>query len=595
MFRLRGEAMDKVFLSCAGVLLLAAPAAAATFEFRHGPLSLTFDEDTGALVRIDHEGEALAVASAGAVPVTFAVGPTGKIVWFEQMHLKRRLLKRARPSPGVLELRVRAGQYELIERYRLHPESPRLDRSATLTGRGAKTVKLRGFAFRTPGVRATREGFYRFPKRWPPGGNPLADMQPGRTRGGGGSVAPLLAQRSPKRTILWAAYTRDTPSVRVTEGRNQFDVSQGVQAAGYLRPNEPQEIGFVTMQVCPCDYWQALGHLWGWMDDVGLTVPSDRAEWVRDAVLYSFHPGGTIGSGFRDLGGFTAAAEHLLPALGRLGVTALWIMPVEHRSPYWPFDYYRFMEHLGTGEEYRGLVARAHAAGLHVLQDIVPHGGSPQSVHNVEHPEFMLRREDGSTLHYWLNDFALPAWQAYVAKVADHYVREYDVDGYRVDACYGSKEINWNPKVPYARASLSRLHGGLGMVRGIRQAVKKRKAADGAILAEVESARHLAVSDAEYDFGFCYNLCHQWRRLPAAQFAAALGEYLEEQKYVEPRGAVRLRHVESHDSLRSQLWYGVRGLRAMYALSAWIDGMPLIYHEMECGHAFADCAMQMVG
>jgi TRAP-type C4-dicarboxylate transport system substrate-binding protein len=79
----------------------------------------------------------------------------------------------------------------------------------------------------------------------------------------------------------------------------------------------------------------------------------------------------------------------------------------------------------------------------------------------------MLRREDGSTLTYWLNDFARPDWQDYVARVAAHYVREYDVDDYRIDACYGSKEYNWDPAIPYARASHAGLKGMRSRATGV--------------------------------------------------------------------------------------------------------------------------------
>ncbi|NQT52900.1 hypothetical protein HQ576_12655, partial [bacterium] len=478
------------------------------------------------------------------------------------------------------------GDYELIERYTLDAALPRLDRSATLTYRGKDTPKLRGLAFKTTGIIAPGDGFYRLPGKWPPLSHPFAEMKPGTQRHGRGSISPLLVQIAPKRCLLFASMATDTPSVQVTEDKGQLEVAQGIQAAGYLRPNEPQHIGSVTMQVVEASYWDALPRLWDWMDSVGLKVPADRPEWVQDAILYEFHPGGTIGSNWTDLGGFKAAAEKLLPTLPELGVTAIWIQPVEYRSPYWPLDYYRFMDGLGTADEYKALVKKAHDLGLKVIQDIVPHGGAPQAVHNQKHPEFMLRREDGTTLSYWLNDFARPDWQDYVANVAAHYVKTYGTDGYRVDACYGSKEFNWDPAIPYARASLAGLHGGLGMLRRIRKAVRQHNT-NGALLAEVESSRHLGESDADYDFTLCYHVLHEWRRRPAADFVRFLQDYLEEQQLCAPRGSIRLRHIESHDSLRSQLWYGVRGMETMYALSAWIHGMPLAYMEMEDGHSDA--------
>ena len=564
---------------------LLAGAQAQPLEFASGPWKLTFDPTDGALQQITCYAQELAAGVGSAV--SFSIGPTNKIVALEKMGLSRRLIKQERPTPDMLELTISAGSFEWVERYHLLVNPPRLDRSLRLINRGSETVKLRGVTFRTAGVKATGEGFYRFPAVWPATNHRFTDLQAGRLLRGHGSLAPVLAQLASHRTLVWTSFADDSPWVDVTEGAGEFDVRQGLNAAGYLRPNQPQDFGAVTLQVLDGDYWAALAQLGRWMDAVGLRVPEDRPEWVREAILYSFHPGGTTGGQWKDLGGFQAATERLLPTLPRLGVNAVWILPVEYKSPYWPMDYYRFADGLGDGAQYRTLVAKAHALGLRVWQDLVPHGGAPTAVHNQAHPEFMLLREDGTHLNYWLNDFAWPGWQRYIADVASHYVREYGIDGYRVDACFGSKEFNWNPTIPYARASLATMHGGLEMLRGIRTAVRQNNPQYGSILGEVESARHEEVTDAVYDFGFCYNLCRQWNALDAGPYVSALQDYLEEQKLAEPRGAMRLRHVESHDSLRAQGWYGVRGMRAMYALSAWIDGIPMIYQGMEDGHGFA--------
>ncbi len=555
---------------------------AQALEFASGSWKLAFNDADGALQSIAFGGQELATGSGAAI--SFSIGPTNKIVALEKMNLSRKLIKQARPAPDTLELTIAAGSFEWTERYRAFADAPRLDRALRLVNRGAEVLKLRGVNFRTLGVKAAGDGCYRVPGVWPTTSHRFAELQAGRVHRGRGTLAPALAQLANGRTLAWTSYAEDAPWIDVTEGTGALDVRQGLNAAGYLRPNQPQDFSFVSLQVLEGDYWAALAQLGGWMDAVGLQVPADRPAWVSEAILYSLHPGGTIGSQFKDLGGFQAATERLLPTLPRLGVNTLWILPVEHKSPYWPFDYYRFADGLGDAAQFRALVAKAHALGFHVWQDLVPHGGAPEAVHNQAHPEFMLQLEDGSHLNYWLNDFALPAWQRYIADVAAHYVKDYGVDGYRVDACSGSKDNNWNPAIPYARASLAKMWGGLEMLRGIRAAVRRENPRAGSILAECESTRHEAVADAVYDFGFCYNLCRQWNVLEAGPYVSALQDYLEEQKLAGPRGVLRLRHVESHDSLRAQGWYGVRGLRAMYALSAWIDGIPMIYQGMEDGH-----------
>jgi hypothetical protein len=566
---------------------------AAEKEVTHGPLKLAFDLSTGNLLQIMFRDEIIAQTPTGVLPMSFAVGPVDRIQWAEDLNLRPQLVKFDEPAPGTVELTVRLGQFELVERYQLYANQARLDRSAILTNRASDAVKLRNFLVRTAGIRAGGNGFYRYPQTWPPTQHDFSSMVAGRVqpRGGSvaeasGSIAPLVAQLSPKRTILWLTCSNDDPAIALTEGNGQFEVRQEIQAMGYLRPHQPQEIGFASLLIVEADYWSSLAAYQDWLKEIGVKVPPDRAAWVPGAVTYAFHPGGTIGSNWRDLGGFKPARDLLMPTLKPLGITTAYILPVEMKSPYNPADYYHIMDGLGTDTEYAALVDRAHQMGLHVLQDLVPHGGTPSSLHNQLHPEFMLRREDGTTLNYWTNDFARPDWQAYIAKVAAYYVEKYNIDGYRVDAADGSKEENWDPNIPYARASLARLWGGLGMLRSSRAAVKKLKPRDGAILAEVSSTRYWPFCDLMYDFTFLRLLCLEWRREEPAQYAARLQEFFAEQAMVEPPGAVWLREIESHDTLRAQLWWGVEGMRTMYALSAWINGVPLIYQGMERGHSF---------
>ncbi len=148
----------KWFVRAIGVLAaVVSTASAASFIFRHGQLELTFDEATGALVRLARGNEVLAEAGPDRSPVSFGIGEYQKTTWAEQLKPGRKLVKREQPSPDTLELTVTLGDYEVVERYKLHAGSPRVDRSATLTNRGKETVKLRAFTFRTPGLKATPE------------------------------------------------------------------------------------------------------------------------------------------------------------------------------------------------------------------------------------------------------------------------------------------------------------------------------------------------------------------------------------------------------------------------------------------------------
>lgn len=82
-------------------------------------------------------------------------------------------------------------------------------------------------------------------------------------------------------------------------------------------------------------------------------------------------------------GGDLEGLRRRLPHLKRLGVDAVWLTPPTHGqwiSPaiatrgyhgYWPYDFTAVDPHFGTLEDYRRMVADAHALGIKVIQDIV--------------------------------------------------------------------------------------------------------------------------------------------------------------------------------------------------------------------------------
>ncbi|MBQ9445031.1 MAG: hypothetical protein IJU61_00465 [Victivallales bacterium] len=222
---------------------------------------------------------------------------------------------------------------------------------------------------------------------------------------------------------------------------------------------------------------------------------------------------------------------------------------------------------------------------MHVLQDIVPHGGSNTYPRAKQHPEWLVQQEDGSTLYYWCFDFNWPSWIDYMKDVARHYVKTYGIDGYRIDACGGSKIPNWNPNIPYSRASQSLTPGGIHMQKAIRDGSREFNPA-AATLAETGSNVFGAISDCLYDFTFCYDMMQGLRKRDPARFVDDLRRWLHEQQCTDLPGQIRLRHIESHDSLRAEYWYD-RGMRRAMAISAWIPGIPMVYQDMEDGHGYS--------
>lgn len=569
-------------------------------------VTLRFHETTGNLSAVIYRDRELTL-SGGGERQSFDIRVDEDWIYGKSRDTLR-VIGRERLSEEAVQISVALGDWEIDFTYRLegvpqdapgkdatpNPGGPTIVRSARLKYKGDTAVRVHAFWCDYPLFRFEDEARFFSPTAYPPGDIDVAALPLNVSRHFGDSMSPLVLQLSPKCSLFFLNDdlnpNADRGGVSVekriasgTDGVPGLRISQSFNIQALMAPGSSQQLGEAVCRIVDGDGETALRNIHDWMAGHGHVVPPDIPDGFPGAVLYSFHPGGTIGSGMSDLGGFRAALP-LLDRIADLGATGIWIMPIEDESLYSPRDYYKFQPGLGTPDDYRALVDRAHELGLGVLQDNVPHGGRNSYPRALEHPEWLLYDEEGKTLDYWCYDFNWPSWQEYIGQVVDFYLREYDIDGYRVDACGGSKIPNWNPDIPYARASHSQSQGGLGMLRTIREKTRSHKPRTGAVLAEVQGSVYGTVSDAVYDFTGCYNVFHDLRRRSPEEFVGNLRLWLHRQQYAELKGLLRLRHVESHDALRAQLWYGTRAHRSLMALTAWIHGIPLVYHNEEVGH-----------
>jgi maltooligosyltrehalose trehalohydrolase len=183
----------------------------------------------------------------------------------------------------------------------------------------------------------------------------------------------------------------------------------------------------------PCSRWQPQGvrgpsavvHLPGLSERRGLSLD--------DLVLYELH----VGS-FSPEGTFDAVIPRLRE-LRELGVTALELMPVAtfpgERG--WGYDgLYTWAPHpcYGGPEGLARLVEAAHRAGLGVVLDVVyNHVGPGDEALRAFGPYFTDRHETswGDAL-----DYAQPAVREWAIQNAVMWVRDYGIDGLRLDAAH---------------------------------------------------------------------------------------------------------------------------------------------------------------
>ena len=366
----------------------------------------------------------------------------------------------------------------------------------------------------------------------------------------------------------------------VLEGKEGIDVVHTLSAADVMEKRRELAGGTQIIRIVQGDLGEALRKEQEVYDIIGLKPPQDRPEWARKAIIYSAYPGGTMDSGLQDVGGFDNFSNYL-PHLADLGFNVLWLLPV-YPGLYGPTDYYKIEDALGGEKPARRFVQRAHSLGIKVLFDLIPHGPREESGLLEKLPEAVSRDEKGNVLYWWgclSCDYASEVWQRYMAEHAAYWVRELDIDGYRVD-CAGGGPANCDPNSSH-RPTLSGLWGGLQILAKAREEMRKYKK-EVMLLPEATGPWFFRYSDVVYDFPFLF-LCQTYSQHKREDFIRWLQEWLEYEKYAYPKGATLMRFVESHDTVRFAGMNGNGSFNAFLALCALIEGAPMVYHDGDVG------------
>ena len=185
----------------------------------------------------------------------------------------------------------------------------------------------------------------------------------------------------------------------------------------------------------------------GDVHDASLVIDPHAYTWRHDGwqgrpwhetVLYEMHVGA--------LGGFSAAAQRL-PALARLGVTAVELMPVADfpGAHNWGYDGvlpFAPDAAYGTPEALKAFIDTAHGLGLMVFLDVVYNHFGPDGnyLHSYAAPFF---REDQPTPWGHAIDFRQPQVSAFFTQNALYWLHEYRFDGLRLDAAHAITEQAW--------------------------------------------------------------------------------------------------------------------------------------------------------
>src|SRR3954447_1989367 len=310
-----------------------------------------------------------------------------------------------------------------------------------------------------------------------------------------------------------------------------------------------------------------------------IDLEREHPGWIDAAVIYGIDPFRFGPRGLVDV-------IPRLDELRALGVTTLWLTPIT-AAPAQDFgyaitDHFQVRPNLGSEAELRDLVTAAHARGLRVILDLVPNHLSDQHAYFVDaashgraspYFSFFARSAQGATTHYfdWRNlknlNYQNEEVQRLILEASVYWVREFDVDGFRVDAAWGPRARApefW----PSWRAELKRIKPDL------------------LLLAE-GSAR-----DAYYFFNG-FDAAYDWTdELGEWAWKAAFenGSVRQLRSAVGDRGATGplvFRFLNNNDTgARFSTRYGVARTRVAVAMLLTLPGLPGLYTGEEVGATF---------
>jgi hypothetical protein len=407
-----------------------------------------------------------------------------------------------------------------------------------------------------------------------------------------------MVECAPGGPTLCVAYTSNEDRYST-----QFDVApqplvrHQVGSAWRLPPGERAVIGSQYLWVVPGGLAAARRSAQDWYDAVGLRVPGGELPWLVDCVMYQACAGGSVDSMFGDTGGFDNFARQL-DYLADLGCNAFWLMSVTtHKDPasprtgwnlYGPLSFSEVDPAYGGEAALTRLTQAMRERGCRVLGEIVPHGGTAKVP--AAHPDWWTYDRNGERNRGFgqAPDYSAPGWQDTIGETIRWLTAGWGFEGYRVDVADGFG-VNWKSPTNGAHVSRSTMGGFVGMLRAIEEGTRQGGCAQPVIIPETvarpEAAPYAPVAytwPLDYRFG-------EWfaAGLSPEGMCQALGQFLADEQGSLPRGMVRLRAINNHDTVvehgRADRRYGVGLQRALTAVCCVIEGVPMVYQEQEAG------------
>ncbi len=562
-------------------------------------LRLAFDSATGAWTSFIDKQSGDELVSPMTTPVT--VAPPSVPTNLETRSPP--LTHHARTSAAAatqLQLTARAEQYEYSATFSLPADSAVVVRQFTVRNIGDKEQLFQTAVYATPPLSVGTEQVRIFPGSLPVGDTPAGSLTSGEAlRPRSEEPLAILWDAKKQRGLgTWFACEEEFSPVSVERPGPEaaMIIRHTQQVIVRLAPGEAVTLGRQFFWLTHGSRDAALAGVQAVYRTIGLQAPTNGLPGLRSMVLYCGHPGGPPELDFRRYGGFRALAKYV-PTLTKLHVDLLWLLPIwEHgEDPKWnlysPFDHFQVSRLYGTADELKQLAGDCGDRGIRLMFDLVPHGPPDFTPVAKAHPEWAAQDQAGKAIYAW-GQFAFDnhhaGWQDYMRRAAEWNARQFGAVGARVD-CAAGGPLNWNRDVTN-RPSLSSLAAGLGMNQAIREGYLRVHRQVCLIPEEYTGANIFhRVADLTYDAQFYYVQADLLaRQASPEEWAREFQQFLHDQQQTLPPGALKMRWISNHDTVswtfqkqRPAKAYGPDRMRALLAMCALIEGVPMLYQGDE--------------
>jgi glycosidase len=294
-------------------------------------------------------------------------------------------------------------------------------------------------------------------------------------------------------------------------------------------------------------------------------------EWTKNSVLYEVNT-----RQYTPEGTFKAFAEHL-PRLKSLGVDVLWFMPIfpigvenkkgELGSYYSVRDYLNVNPEFGNLDDFKAVIAKAHALGLKVVIDWVPNHTSWDNKLTIEHPDWYVKDSTGKFIppigFDWTDviqlDWTKKELQDYMIDALKFWMNM-GVDGFRID------HPNHTPPEFWERARIE-----LNAIKPVL------------LIGEIEQPT--TYLEKGFDMNYAWELYHLTVDIAQGkQSVGKLVKYYNNEWQTYPNNVYRLQFLTNHDQ---NTWEGTidtlmgPAQKPLAALMFTAQAVPLIYSGQE--------------